>query len=116
MRQKYQNRKIVVHVEKRFPAVFLRVLGKIFTPWVSGSIRNGVSTVETQWMTAVEAAEYLKVQPRTILKWAKAGTIPAHALSGCQRVTWRFLKSELDGAMLKPPSAAGLGGSIEQQN
>jgi excisionase family DNA binding protein len=72
--------------------------------------------VETEWLTANEAAAYLKVQPRTILKWAKAGTIPAHALSGCKRVTWRFLKSELDSAMLNPASAAGLGGSIEQQN
>jgi excisionase family DNA binding protein len=71
--------------------------------------------VESQWLTATEAARYLKVQPRTILKWAKAGTIPAHALSGSKRVTWRFLKSELDSAMLKPPSAAGFGGSIEQQ-
>jgi len=68
--------------------------------------------VQTEWLTANEAARYLKVQPRTILKWAKQGTIPAHALSGHKRVTWRFLKSELDGAMLNPPSAAGTGGSI----
>lgn len=62
--------------------------------------------METQWLTANEAAAYLRVQPRTILKWAKQGTLPAHALSGCKRVTWRFLKSELDGAMLASPSAA----------
>ena len=72
--------------------------------------------METEWLTATEAAQYLKVQPRTMLKWAKQGTIPAHALSGCKRVTWRFLKSELDSAMLNPASATGLGGSIEQQN
>ena len=72
--------------------------------------------METEWLTATEAAQYLKVQPRTILKWAKQGTIPAHALSGCKRVTWRFLKEELRCAMLKPPSAAGLEGPIEQQN
>jgi excisionase family DNA binding protein len=71
--------------------------------------------METEWLTATEVAYYLKVKPRTILKWAKEGRIPAHALSGSKRVTWRFLKSELDSAMLKPPSAAGLGGSIEQQ-
>ena len=68
----------------------------------------------TEWLTAEEAGQYLKVKTRTILKWAKEGRIPAHALSGCKRVTWRFLKSELD-AMLTPPSAAGTGGSIEQQ-
>ena len=71
--------------------------------------------MENIWLTATEASHYLKVKPRTILKWAKEGRIPAHALSGCKRVTWRFLKSELDSVMLAPPSAAGLGGSIEQQ-
>jgi excisionase family DNA binding protein len=64
--------------------------------------------VTTEWLTANEAAEYLKVKPRTLLKWAKAGTVPAHGLSGSKRVTWRFLKSELD-AMLALPSAAGDG-------
>ncbi len=71
--------------------------------------------MDSEWLTANEAAQYLKVQPRTILKWAKAGTIPAHALSGCKRVTWRFLKEEIDRAMLKPPSVAGLEDPIEQQ-
>ena len=69
----------------------------------------------TAWLTANEAAEYLKVKPRTVLKWAKGGRIPAHALSGCKRVTWRFLKSELDSAMLASPSAAGSGRIHEQQ-
>ena len=81
-----------------------------------GSIRDGVSTVATEWLTANEAAEYLKVQPRTVLKWAKEGTIPAHSLHGSKRITWRFLKSELD-AMLSSPSAAGDGGlNAAQQN
>jgi excisionase family DNA binding protein len=71
--------------------------------------------VDREWLTATEAALYLKVKPRTVLKWAKEARIPAHPLSGSKRVTWRFLKSELDG-MLNPPSVAGLGGSIEQQN
>jgi excisionase family DNA binding protein len=69
----------------------------------------------TGWLTANEAAEYLRVKPRTVLKWAKQGRIPAHPLSGCKRVTWRFLKSELDNAMLSPPSAAGSGRTHEQQ-
>jgi excisionase family DNA binding protein len=67
-------------------------------------------------MTANEAAAYLKIKPRTILKWAKQGTIPAHRLSGSKRITWRFLRSELEQFILAPPSAAGLEGSIEQQN
>jgi excisionase family DNA binding protein len=61
-----------------------------------------------EWITATEAANYLRVKPRTVLKWAKEGRIPAHPLSGSKRVTWRFLKAELD-AMLSVPSAAELG-------
>jgi excisionase family DNA binding protein len=65
--------------------------------------------METVWLTATEVSRYLKIKPRTVLKWAKEGRIPGHALSGSKRVTWRFLKSELD-AMLALPSAARDGG------
>ena len=68
-----------------------------------------------EWLDSNEAARYLKLKQRTVLKWAKEGRIPAHRLSGCKRVTWRFLKSELDSVMLGAPSAAGLGGPIERQ-
>lgn len=61
--------------------------------------------MESQWLTATEASRYLKVKPRTVLKWAKEGRIPGHPLSGSQRITWRFLKAELDD-MLTLPSAA----------
>lgn len=61
--------------------------------------------MQLEWLTAEEAAQHLRVQTRTILKWAKQGRIPAHPLSGSKRVTWRFLKTELD-AMLCSPSAA----------
>jgi len=62
--------------------------------------------VESQWLTAREAAQYLRVAHRTVLEWAKDGRIPAHRLSGTARVTRRFLRSELDAAMMAPPSAA----------
>jgi excisionase family DNA binding protein len=65
--------------------------------------------METVWLTATEVSRYLKIKPRTVLKWAKEGRIPAHSLSGSKRVAWRFLKSELD-AMLALPSAARDGG------
>ena len=64
------------------------------------------------WLTASEAAQHLRVKPRTILKWAKDGKIPGHRLSGSKRVTWRFLKSELDG-MLSLPSAAAEQGRVQ---
>ena len=58
------------------------------------------------WLTANEAAQHLRVKPRTILKWAKDGQIPGHRLSGSKRITWRFLKSELDGMLTLPSAAA----------
>lgn len=66
-----------------------------------------VESAVSEWLTATEAAQYLKVKPRTVLKWAKEGRIPARPLSGEKRITWRFLKSELF-SMLASPSAAEL--------
>lgn len=48
------------------------------------------------WMTVSEAAEYLRVKPRSLLLWVRQGTIPAYALSGTKRRVWRFLQSDLD--------------------
>lgn len=56
------------------------------------------------WLTTHEASAYLKVQPRTLLLWARQGKIPAHRLSGIRRCVWRFLRAELD-AMLGVSSA-----------
>lgn len=61
--------------------------------------------LSTQWLTANEAAQYLRVEPRTVLAWVRQGKLKGYALSGCQRKTWRFLQSDLD-AMLTGPSAA----------
>ena len=65
----------------------------------------------SEWLTAREAAQYLRVAHRTVLQWAKEGRIPAHRLSGTARVTYRFRAVELD-AMLCPPSAAKNGDSF----
>ena len=61
---------------------------------------------QSEWLTAAEAAQYLRVAHRTILGWAKSGKIPAHRLSGTRRCTWRFRADELDGAITAAPSAA----------
>lgn len=52
----------------------------------------------SEWLTAKEAADYLKVSRRSVVKWARSGRIPAHRLGG-GRHTWRFLRSELDGML-----------------
>jgi len=48
-----------------------------------------------EWLTSNEAAEYLKINPRTLVEWAHTGKVPGHRLSGARRYTWRFLQSEL---------------------
>ena len=57
-----------------------------------------------EWITAIDAAKHLKIQPRTLTTWAREGKVPAHKLSGGERSVWRFLIPELD-AMLCPSSA-----------
>jgi len=65
--------------------------------------------VENEWLTATEAAQYLKVKPRTLLLWVRQGRVPAHRLSGIERCIYRFLKSELD-SMLGVSSAVSAEG------
>jgi excisionase family DNA binding protein len=49
------------------------------------------------YVEASEAAEFLKYNPKTLLRLAREGQIPAHPVTGFQRRRWRFLISELDG-------------------
>lgn len=63
-----------------------------------------------QWMTAKEAAKHLKINPRTLTEWARKKKIPAHPISGNQRVTWRFLLDEIDSDILARSSADPLRG------
>jgi excisionase family DNA binding protein len=57
------------------------------------------------WLTAQEAAKYLKVEPRTLMLWTRQGKVKGHPLSGTKRIRWRYLHFELD-AMLTEPSVA----------
>lgn len=56
-----------------------------------------------QWLTANEAAAYLRVKVRTLLLWARQGKIKGYTLSGIARHTWRFRKEDLDSALLNCP-------------
>ncbi len=42
-----------------------------------------------------EAAEYLRLDEKTITRWARKGYIPAHPLGEGKRKFWRFLEHEL---------------------
>jgi excisionase family DNA binding protein len=56
-----------------------------------------------EWLTAQEAAKYLKVKPRTLLFWVRQGKLQAFALSGTKRHVWRFRRQDLDAALLESP-------------
>lgn len=51
---------------------------------------------EESYVDAAEGAKFLSIQPRTLLRLARDGVVPAHPLGDGQRHQWRFLISELD--------------------
>lgn len=51
------------------------------------------------WLTPQEAADYLQVERRTVLKWANTGQLRGYALSGTERRTWRFKIEDLDAKL-----------------
>jgi excisionase family DNA binding protein len=67
-----------------------------------------VSTgLHSEWLTASEAALYLKVQTRTVLLWVRQGKLKGYALSGAKRHVWRFRAVDLDRMMMEPSVAFG---------
>jgi excisionase family DNA binding protein len=68
------------------------------------AVPNQVETLTTaEWLTAAEAARYLKVKVRTLLLWVRQGKVKAFALSGTQRRVWRFRQTDLDAALMEFP-------------
>jgi excisionase family DNA binding protein len=61
--------------------------------------------VGSSWLTATEAAAYLRVRTRTVLLWVRQGKLKGYALSGTTRHVWRFRVADLDG-MMESPSVA----------
>ena len=62
-----------------------------------------MTTPQSEWLTAAEAAGYLKVKVRTLLLWIRQGKVKAFALSGTKRRVWRFRKNDLDKMLLESP-------------
>jgi excisionase family DNA binding protein len=60
------------------------------------------TTATTEWLTAKEAALYLRANHRTILLWARQGRIKGHRLTSTRRSVWRFKREELDTAFTAP--------------
>jgi excisionase family DNA binding protein len=55
--------------------------------------------LQSDWLTASEAAEYLKVKKRSLLLWVREGKIKGYALSGTKRRIWRFRREDIDSAL-----------------
>jgi excisionase family DNA binding protein len=55
---------------------------------------------KTEWLTAAEAAHYLRIKDRTLLLWARQGKVKGYALSGTKRHVWRFRQADLDATLL----------------
>jgi excisionase family DNA binding protein len=55
-----------------------------------------------QWLTASEAAAYLRVDSRTLLRWAREGKVLGFQLSGTTRHVWRFRHVDLDATLTGP--------------
>lgn len=49
-----------------------------------------------RFIDVTEAAAFIGLHRRTLLRLAREGSIPAHPLTGRRRRIWRFLISELD--------------------
>ena len=58
---------------------------------------------QSDWLTATEAAEYLRIKTRSLLLWVRQGKLQAYALSGTKRRIWRFRKEDLDSALFASP-------------
>jgi excisionase family DNA binding protein len=56
-----------------------------------------------EWLTADEAATYLQVKVRTLLRWVRQGQVQGYALSGTKRRVWRFQRADLDRAVFAHP-------------
>jgi excisionase family DNA binding protein len=58
---------------------------------------------QSDWLTASEAATYLKVKPRSLLLWVRQQKVRGYILSGTKRRVWRFRREDLDAALLAAP-------------
>lgn len=67
---------------------------------------------QTEWLTVQEAANHLRVKARTLLLWTRQGKINGYALSGSRRRVWRYLRTELDAAVLGRPVLCSISPSV----
>lgn len=61
---------------------------------------NVMGAADQEWLTAVEAANYVKLNRRSFLRLVRNGEIIGYVLCGTKRRVWRFRKSDLDAMLL----------------
>lgn len=66
----------------------------LITPLISSHIDSPYSVRETP-VDSRDAARLLRMHPKTVLRKAREGTLPAHPI-GRDRKRWHFYLSELD--------------------
>jgi len=64
-----------------------------FIDWNANRWKGGA--MEHHLLNAHEAAEVLKMDNRTLIRWARLGQVPAHPMGEGKRKLWRFLEHEL---------------------
>ena len=80
----------------------------ILTPSIAAqrTERQLLHSMESEpFVTAVEAAAFLRCAPVTVKRLAREGKIPAHSIQNGIRRRWRFRISELAMAMQKELSS-----------
>ena len=61
--------------------------------------------MNSPWLSSEQAAQYLQIDRRTLLEWARQGKVKGYKLSGVIRHVWRFKVEDLN-AMLCPMTSA----------
>ena len=63
-------------------------------------------------LDAHESAAILRMDSRTLVRWARLGQVPAHPMGEGKRKLWRFLEQELldwikarEAAIKRPPTS-----------
>lgn len=70
------------------------------------------------FLNADEAAQVLRMDSRTLVRWARLGQVPAHPMGEGRRRLWRFIEAELicwleeRGTPLRKPTASTIDTAI----
>src|SRR5438874_13836097 len=84
---------LLAKVSPLYSALSLGIFGYTLALRVTKKVPLPVPN-EFEWLTAAEAAQHLKMKPRTLLLLGSAGRLKAYKLSGTKRHVWRFQRAE----------------------